>query len=61
MNELQGAVSELTHYHHGDTSLCEAIIGLAQRYVGSNNINLLYPDGQFGSRYNGGKDAASAR
>ncbi len=26
------------------------IIGLAQNFVGSNNINLLDPNGQFGTR-----------
>ena len=40
-------------------SLTEAIIGLAQDFVGSNNIPLLFPSGQFGSRIMGGKDAAS--
>lgn len=34
---------------------------MAQNFVGSNNINLLMPNGQFGTRNNGGKDAASAR
>ena len=34
---------------------------MAQTFVGSNNINLLTPVGQFGSRLMGGKDAASAR
>lgn len=33
----------------------------AQNYCGSNNANLLEPVGQFGSRLQGGKDAASAR
>lgn len=37
------------------------IINLAQDYVGSNNINLLLPSGQFGTRLQGGKDAASPR
>ncbi len=37
------------------------IINLAQNYVGSNNINLLQPIGQFGTRINGGKDSASPR
>ena len=32
-----------------------------QDFVGSNNINLLFPSGQFGTRLQGGKDAASAR
>lgn len=30
-------------------------------FVGSNNLNLLLPLGQFGTRLSGGKDAASAR
>ncbi|KAJ7662019.1 topoisomerase II [Mycena polygramma] len=34
---------------------------LAQTYVGSNNINLLEPNGQYGARDQGGKDHASAR
>jgi len=42
-------------------SLVETIVGMAQNYVGSNNINLLMPNGQFGSRYKGGKDHASGR
>ena len=42
-------------------SLNGTIVGMAQSYVGSNNINLLYPAGQFGTRRMGGKDCASAR
>lgn len=34
---------------------------MAQDFVGSNNINLLVPSGQFGTRLTGGKDAASPR
>ena len=34
---------------------------MAQNFVGSNNINLLMPIGQFGTRNQGGKEAASAR
>ena len=37
------------------------IVNLAQNYVGSNNLNLLVPHGQFGSRHMGGKDSASPR
>ncbi|KAJ1436418.1 DNA topoisomerase [Ochromonadaceae sp. CCMP2298] len=59
--QLAGYVSEHSAYHHGETSLCDTIIGLAQDYVGSNNINLLSPCGQFGTRLMGGKDAASPR
>jgi DNA topoisomerase-2 len=60
--QLSGYVSAETSYHHGEASLQGAIINMAQNFVGSNNINLLYPDGNFGSRLSGsGKDAASPR
>ena len=59
--QFSGYVSEHSGYHHGEASLNGAIVGLAQNYVGSNNINLLHPSGQFGTRLQGGKDAASER
>jgi len=59
--QLSGYVSEVSAYHHGEASLQQAIIGMAQQYVGANNINLLQPNGQYGSRLNGGADAASPR
>ena len=59
--QLAGYVSEKSCYHHGENSLMEAIIGMAQDFVGSNNWNLLVPSGQFGTRYQGGKDASSPR
>jgi len=59
--QLAGSVSEKSAYHHGEASLMGTIIGLAQNFVGSNNINLLMPVGQFGTRLTGGKDAASPR
>ena len=59
--QLAGYVSENSAYHHGEASLQGAIIGMAQNFVGSNNINLLMPNGQFGTRIMGGSDAASPR
>jgi DNA topoisomerase-2 len=59
--QLAGYVSENAAYHHGEVSLMAAIIGMAQDYVGSNNINLLAPNGQFGTRLMGGADAAAPR
>lgn len=59
--QLAGSVAEHSAYHHGEMSLMSTIINLAQNYVGSNNINLLQPIGQFGTRLQGGKDAASPR
>ncbi|KAJ2909919.1 DNA topoisomerase 2, partial [Coemansia aciculifera] len=58
---LQGKVTEKAMYHHGDQSLVATIVNMAQDFVGSNNINLLMPEGGFGTRLAGGKDAASAR
>ena len=59
--QLAGYVSEHSAYHHGEASLNGTIIGMAQNFVGSNNINLLCPNGQFGTRLKGGDDAASPR
>ena len=59
--QLSGYISEHTGYHHGEMSLQGAIINMAQDFCGSNNINLLYPSGNFGTRRLGGKDASSSR
>ncbi|XP_016170360.1 DNA topoisomerase 2 isoform X1 [Arachis ipaensis] len=61
VGQFIGYVSEHSAYHHGEQSLASTIIGMAQDFVGSNNINLLKPNGQFGTRNLGGKDHASAR
>jgi len=59
--QLSGYISEHEAYHHGEASLNGTIVGMAQDFVGSNNINLLEPKGQFGTRLQGGKDSASER
>jgi DNA topoisomerase-2 len=59
--QLAGYVAEQTAYHHGEASLQGTIVNLAQNFVGANNLNLLEPSGQFGTRLEGGKDAASSR
>lgn len=59
--QLAAYVSENSAYHHGEESLNNAIISMAQNFVGANNINLLKPNGQFGSRIKGGKDSSSPR
>lgn len=61
VSQFSGFVSEKTSYAHGENSLVEAIIGLAQDFTGSNNMNLLKPKGMFGTRILGGKDSASPR
>lgn len=59
--QLAGSIAELSAYHHGEMSLMGTIINLAQNFVGSNNLNILVPHGQFGTRNLGGKDSASPR
>lgn len=61
VSTLAGYVMENCAYHHGDAALQGTIVGMAATYVGTNNVNLLVPAGQFGTRFAGGKDAASAR
>ena len=59
--QLIGYISEHSAYHHGEQSLAMTIVGMSQNFVGKNNINLLIPIGQFGTRNMDGKDCASAR
>ena len=59
--QLSGFTSEFSQYHHGEASLNAAIVKMAQDFMGSNNVNFLVPNGQFGTRLQNGKDAASER
>ena len=59
--QLGAFVAQKTQYHHGEMSLFGAIIKMAQDYVNSNNLNLLLPNGNFGSRRQNGDDSASPR
>ena len=59
--QFGGYAAEHSAYHHGEASMTATIVSMAQDFVGSNNVNLLVPSGQFGTRLMGGKDAASAR
>ncbi|GJY22388.1 DNA topoisomerase 2 [Tanacetum coccineum] len=61
VSKFSGYVSVHSAYHHDNASLVDTIIDMAQNYVGSNNINLLQPNGNFGTRLMGGKDHSSAR
>lgn len=49
VSQLGAYASMVTHYDHGEKSMCEAIVGMAQDFTGSNNVNLFEPIGQFGS------------
>ncbi len=59
--QLAAAVAEISAYHHGEQSLVATIINMAQNFPGTNNLNLLVPQGQFGTRLMGGRDHSSAR
>lgn len=59
--QLSGYTAEHSNYHHGEQNLCDTIVGLANEFPGTNNIPLLYRDGMFGTRLEGGADAASPR
>jgi DNA topoisomerase-2 len=59
--QLAGFTAEHSDYHHGENNLLETIIGMAQEFPGSNNIPLLYRDGMFGTRLEGGQDSANGR
>ena len=59
--QFSGYVSEHSAYHHGEASLNGAIVKMAQNFVGSNNINVLEPNGQFGTKLHLGSDSASER
>jgi len=59
--QLQGIVSERAQYHHGEASLNGTMTRMAQDFPGANNLPLLVPSGQFGTRLDGGSDHASPR
>lgn len=53
--------ADMSHYHHGEKSLTDTIIKMAQDFIGSNNMGYFKKEGQFGTRADGGKNAADAR
>lgn len=50
VDAVQNLAASYCHYIHGAQSLYGVIVGLAQNFVGSNNIPLLQRDGTFGDR-----------
>jgi DNA topoisomerase-2 len=59
--QLAGYIAEKMNYHHGSASLEKTIINMAQDYVGANNLPLLLPLSQFGSRFRSGNDYGAPR
>jgi DNA topoisomerase-2 len=59
--QFSGFIAEKVNYHHGELILDDVIVGMAQDFVGANNISWFTKDGQFGTRLEGGKDASETR
>lgn len=59
--ELAGVISATENYHHGETSLQDAIVRRAFLAPGGNQLPLFLQHGQFGDREMGTDGAASAR
>lgn len=51
VSRLSSAVAEETEYLHGEGSLQGVVVNMTQDFVGSNNVPLLSPNGNFGSRH----------
>lgn len=61
VNAFVNETSKTTHYHHGETSLAGTVTKMAQEFPGARHLPFLRPQGQFGTRSNGGKDSADPR
>jgi len=61
VSQLGGMVAGNTDYVHGESNISKTIIGLARNYCGTNNLNLLYPKGQFGNTISGSEAASQDR
>lgn len=61
LENVMGAIKDMTGYHHGAKSLNDTVVKLAAKYPGSNNISLFVDDGEFGTRIHGGEDHSAGR
>lgn len=61
VDQLGRNVSAFFTRNSDQAEIQESILKLAQNSVGANNINYLKPDGWFGSRQQGGENAADGR
>jgi len=59
--QLSAYVAGESKYHHGEQILDDVVVGMAQNFMGSNNLPWFMREGQFGTRFAGGKDAAETR
>ena len=51
VSQLASQVAQDQEYLHGDVSLQGVIVNLAANYLGTNNMNMLEPAGNFGTRF----------
>jgi DNA topoisomerase-2 len=58
---MDGYIKTELNYKHGADILTDVIVKMAQNFVGSNNINLFEPIGQFGTKIENGSDASAPR
>lgn len=61
VTELSGKISNVEYYQHGDVSLNDCIIRMAQDFPGTNNLPLLVPIGSYSTRIDGPNGASAAR
>lgn len=61
LSQIASAAATKCKYHHGDKGLIDVISRMASYYPGSNNLPLMAPEGQFGTRNKLGKDVGAAR
>lgn len=50
VTNLASKASDLTHYKHGEDSLQDALVKMAQDFVGSNNLPWFIKEGSFGTK-----------
>ena len=59
VSQFASEAAKVTAYHHGEVSMVDAVVKLAQDYPGSNNFPWLEKHGQFGTRLS--NDSAAPR
>jgi len=61
VSNLASAIRQDLDYKHGDSSMCDVIIGMASDYNGLHDFQILKPSGLFGNRIQGMNGAAQPR
>jgi DNA gyrase/topoisomerase IV subunit B len=58
---ISSSTAKLTKYHYGGDCLTATYTRQAQEFTGGNNMSYFTPEGQLGSRHQGGADAGACR